>query len=529
MGAHSNPSQESPFSVPGVHEPPTALATRAVIGIAAFTLVLHLATSLLTPYELHRDEFLYLAMGRHLQLWRMDFPPGIALLAEVVRGVFGDSLFAVRFAPAVAGSVLVALAAILARELHGGRNAQVMAAVFTLCNVLFLRAASLFQPVVFDQVWWSVAFVALVRIARDPAPRWWIMLGVAGGLGLLNKWSILFIGVGMLAGLLLTPLRRTLSSPWPYAALGISLCIGLPSITGQLALDWPLRLQMAGLQESQLGRISFAEYAGVQVLFSPFGFVMGLVGVAALLRAAAFRPYRSIGIACIATWLLLLALQGKAYYVGPVYPVLFAAGAVFLERLERERVRVVLQRTLTIGAVGWGVVTLPLGLPILPPALMAAYASHLGVSAATTTNSGTVLQLPQDYADMLGWETKVREVARVFHALSPDEQRDAVVLASNYGRAGAVDFYGPRFGLPGAVCPCGTYWQFGPGAKPGRVVVAVGVDPTRLREAADSVEVVATVREPWGVEEEREVPISVVRGLHRSLQSIWPTIGPGYR
>lgn len=505
------------------------LAVRPLAVILALTLVVHLVATAITPYELHRDEFLYLAMGRHLQLWRMDFPPGIAILSECVRALLGDSLFAVRLTPALAGTALVALAAVLARELNGGRQAQVFAAVLTLCNVLFMRAASLFQPVVFDQLWWSVAFVALARIARTPSPRWWMLLGAAGGFGLLNKWSILFIGAGMLSGMLLTPQRRALLTPWPYAALLLALVIGAPSIAGQIALDWPLRAQMAGLQEAQLGRIGIAEYAGVQLLFSPFGFIVATIGLVALLRSDAFRSYRVIGVACATTWLLLLALQGKSYYVGPIFPVLFAAGAAFIERVERAPWHVALRRTLVTGCVLWGVVTLPLGLPILPPAQMAAYAAHLGTRAATTTNSGTVLLLPQDYADMLGWEAKVREVARVYHRLSPQEQRDVVILASNYGRAGAIDFYGPRYGLPRAVCPCGTYWQFGPGDKPGNVILAVGIDPQRLREAADSVALVATVREPWGVEEEREVPISVVRGTRRSLQSLWPELGPGYR
>jgi len=505
------------------------IATTAVALIAVFTLAAHLVVSLVTPYELHRDEFLYLAMGRHLQLWRMDFPPGIALLAEAVRALLGDTLFAVRLVPAVAGAALVALAALLARELGGGRAAQALAAVSVVCNILFLRAASLFQPVVLDQVWWALAFLALARVARTGERRWWILLGVAGGLGLLTKWSILFVGFGVLVALVLTPLRRWLLTPWPYVTLGIALLLGLPSITGQIALDWPIRLQMGGLQEAQLGRVGLGEYAGWQVLFSPPGFVLALAGLVGLLAARALRPYRAIGVACAAVWVLLLVLHGKPYYAGPIFPPLLAAGAVLLERVRGPWLRPTLGWIAGAALVAWAAIGLPLGLPVLPPARMAAYSARLGITPAVTTNRGTVLQLPQDYADMLGWEAQVRAVARVFDSLPPEERRDAVILAANYGRAGAIDWYGPRLGLPGAVCPCGTYWQFGPGVMPGRVAVAVGISDRFLRELFDTVTPAATVREPWGVEEEQEVVISVAKGPRRTLQALWPTISPNYR
>ena len=512
--------------------PDTAAPRFAVVPVAllfAFTLALHLAATAVTPYGFHRDEFLYLAMGRHLDLWRMDFPPGIALLANAVRGLLGDSLADVRFVPGLFGSSLVVLAALFAREFGGGRTAQVLAALSVVCSVLFLRSAGLFMPVVLDQLWWSLALLALARVARTGAPRWWIVLGIAGGLGLLTKWSILFVGFGVLAGLLATPLRRSLLTPWPYVALAIALLIGLPSLTGQVALDWPLRLQMAGLREDQLGRIGFGEYAGTQLLFSPPGFLLAAAGLGGLLAAKGLRPWRVIGVTCATVWVLLLVLRGKSYYVGPIFPALFAAGAVLLERTSGTRLRAGLVGASVVLTVAWGVIALPMGLPIVQPQQMARYAARLGITAATTTNRGTVLPLPQDYADMLGWEEKVRAVARVWDSLPPDERRDAVIVTNNYGRAGAIDWYGPRLGLPGAVCPCGTFWQFGPGEKPGRVIIAVGLHPEELREDFASVAVGATVWEPWGVEEEQEVVISVAKGFRHTLQGIWPTLSPNYR
>jgi hypothetical protein len=126
--------------------------------------------------------------------------------------------------------------------------------------------------------------------------------------------------------------------------------------------------------------------------------------------------------------------------------------------------------------VGYGLLTLPFGLPVLPPLEMARYAETMGVRRAVTTNVGVVQRLPQDYADMLGWEQRVAAVARVYHSLSPADQARAVVVGSNYGEAGAIDFYGPRYGLPRAISTEGTYWYFGPGDKPGEIAVAIDDD-----------------------------------------------------
>jgi hypothetical protein len=164
---------------------------------AALKLALHLTVNLRTPYGFHRDELLYLGMGRHLQIWGMDFPPAIAIVAEASRTLLGDSLTAIRFFPAVFGSAVVVLAALIARELGGGRIAQGLAAFCVLTNPLFLRSANLLQPVVMDQLIWAAALYALVRLCRGYGPGGWLLLGLVLGLGLLTKFSVAFIGLAI--------------------------------------------------------------------------------------------------------------------------------------------------------------------------------------------------------------------------------------------------------------------------------------------------------------------------------------------
>ena len=204
------------------------LAARALAALSAFVFALHVLVNRFSPYGFQRDEFLYMAMGRHLRLWRMDFPPFIAMLSQAERFVFGDSIIAIRLAPALAAALLVLLAGLIARELGGGKFAQIFAAVAVATSPLFLRTGDLFQPVVLDQLWWTLALYALVKLgASAPSddtlstvPRWWIVLGVACGLGLLTKFSLLFFGAALVAAIVIAPQRRVMLTPVAVAGGG---------------------------------------------------------------------------------------------------------------------------------------------------------------------------------------------------------------------------------------------------------------------------------------------------------------------
>lgn len=511
--------------------PRPTFTTAAVLAVAAAVLLIHLLTNVFTPYGVHRDEFLYMAMGRHLRLFRMDFPPFIAILSEASRA-FSDSLVVLRLGPALAGAALVTLAALLAREFGGGRYAQLLAAVAVAADPLFLRAGNLFQPVILDQLWWTLALFALARLGRSEfrgEARWWLVLGIAGGMGLLTKFSILLLGAGVLIALVLGPQRRMLLTPWPWLALAVALVLGSPSIAGQVRLGFPVVGQMRDLQGAQLERVSYLAFMAGQLRMTGPAFMLAVLGVGALLVGRRYRAYRAVGWACAASFLIILLLHGKPYYAGPIYPTLFGAGAaaidVWAERRrarQRRRSAAIVSGVAIALVVAYGALTLPLGLPIVPPESMARYAAALGITAAVETNRGEVLPLPQDYADMLGWRAQVAAVARVYRALPAPDREKAVIVAENYGEAGAVDFYGPRYGLPSAVAPVGSYWFFGPGKKPGDVIIKIGGARDDLTPFCRSVALADRVNERWVVPEEQHLAIWICRQPYRTLQQIWP-------
>jgi hypothetical protein len=498
-------------------------AVWVVIGLLLLKLVLVLGANSLTPYGFHRDEMLYLAMGRHLDLWRMDFPPGIALAAEASRAAFGDWLPGIRFIPAILGTLLVALAAVMARELGGGPFAQGTAALCVVANPLFLRSSVLFQPVVLDQTAWALGTYALLLLGKREEPRYWLLLGFSLGIGLLSKFSIGVLAAGAAVAVLLTPLRRWLLTPWPWLAAGIALLIGSPSIIGQLRLGWPLLSQMNDLRQEQLFRVTPLDFAASQLLLGPTTLV-ALIGLIALLISRQLQPFRVVGWTALMCWLLLVGLHGKAYYFGGMYPVLCAAGALVLGRVGARVPGTLARGGAVVVMVVWGALVLPLGLPILPPEQMETYVRRIGLTRSLRTNTGEYERLPQDYADMLGWEDQVRTIARVYDSLPPGERAQAVLLAGNYGEAGAIDLYGPRYGLPGAVSPVGTYWYFGPGSQRGDVIVSIGIPADSLAPLYEDVIQVAAVGHPFAVAEERNVPVLVAKRPRRTLQEVWPDL-----
>ena len=506
--------------VPTNQRPP--IAWMIVGGLLATKLALHLGTNALGPYEFHRDEFLYMAMGEHLRLFTMDFPPFIAMLSEATRGLLGDSVFALRLAPALFSTVLLLIAALTARELGGGRFAQGLAGLCVLASGLYLRSGTLFQPVVIDQLWWTLGLFTLVKLAKTEDPRWWLGFGVACGFGLLSKFSMLVFGFAVLMALLVTPARQYLRTRWPWLGAVTAFVIGSPSFIGQMRLGWPVFDYMEDLRSAQLARVSPVEFLLDQPLMG-LGFLVAVIGMAALTFSPKWKPYRLVGWSALMAFITLMVLKGKSYYIGPIYPVLYGAGAVVLERFRLPRWGAVARR----GAVAWvaahGLVSLPIGLPILEPATMEAYLVTIGMQEALAeTNVGTQERIPQDFADMLNWREQVEEIARVYETLPPADRARAVILASNYGEAGAIDFYGPRYGLPPARAFVGTYWFFGPGHLPGDVLILHGFGADDFARFCDSHTAAGSVGHEFAVAAERDVTIFICRGPFRSLQAQWP-------
>jgi len=508
-----------------VQEEESRSPVSAGVWLTAFvSLSLHLLPR--PGYGFHRDELLYLAMGDHLDLVRMPFPPMIAILAQAARALPLDLLTAIRLLPALAGAALPILTALICRELGGGRRAQLFAALAVLVAPLFLRAGTLFQPVVFEQVWWCVAGLTLAKLLAGRDRRWWLVLGAAVGANALTKFSVAFLGAGLLVAITLSPLRSDLRARWPWLGAALAGILALPSLTGQIAWGWPFVAQAQALQATQLGHVDRLGFLGGQFLMLGPGAPLWLVGLIGLLAAPRLRPFRPLGLLAVTVLLLLLVTRGKDYYFGPMHPLLIAAAAITVGPwLDRRSEVLVFAGALTFLILG-GLALLPMGVPFLRPELMARYSAALGVTQATRTNYGGTLPLPQDFADMTGWREQVETVASVFRALPPNEQSGAAILGNNYGRTGAVALFGRQFGLPYPISRHGDFYYWGTGGRSGEVTIIVGGTIEHWRQYWDEVTEAARSHNPWGVDEEQRVPIFACRRPRLDLPALFRRLGP---
>lgn len=492
-------------------------------GVAAVSLLGHL---LPTPgYGFHRDELLYLAMGDHLHPLTMEFPPLIALLAESARALPIALLSAIRLLAALAAAGTGVLAGLIAREMGGSRNAQVLAAGSVLLAPLFVRAGVLFQPVVFEQLWWTLAFLALAALLAGRDRRWWLVLGLAVGLVALTKFSVAFLGAGLVLAVVAAPLRRDLGTGWPWVAVLLAALLSMPTLAGQVTHGWPFLAQAKVLKSDQLQHFSRADFVLGQFPLLGTAAPLWVLGLGALLLAPAFRRFRALGVAAAAIFSLLLAGGGKAYYFGPVLPLLVAAAALAVVRwLDRPGRRWALALVVLVCVAG-NVPLYPFGAPVLRPEAMVRYAARFG-QTGNRTNAGGELPLPQDYADMTGWREQVEAVAAVYRSLPPEDQARTAILATNYGRAGAVALYGREFGLPYPISRNGDFWFWGTGGKRGDVVIVVGADRESLEKYFGVVTEASRVRNPWGVVEEQDVPIWLCRHSRIDLEGAFHMLGP---
>jgi len=435
-----------------------------VLYIAAGKLLWHLASA--ARYGIFRDEMYYLACSQRLAWGYVDHPPMTVFLAWLARHLFGESPLAIRLLPALAGAAVVWLTGKLAREMGGGRFAQGLAALAIVVVPIYLILHHWLTNNVFEQLIWTGCIWLVVRAINSGDPRYWLWFGVLAGVGFETKYSMAFLLLGLLVGVLLGPERRFLASR--YLWLGVLACviISLPNLLWQVRNHFPFLelLHNIRMTNRDVVRGPIAFIANQAFVMHPLLFPLWAGGLLWLFFAHEGRRYRALGWTFLVTLSVFIFLKAKFYYVVPIYPMLFAAGAIGLERITaRRKIGTPVRIAYTALVVISGAALAPLSAPILSPEGFLRYQKTLGLEPpkAENQNNGP---LPQYFADEFGWEEMVREVARIYHSLPTEEQARTAIFSNSWGSAAAVDFYGPRYGLPQAISRSNTYWLWGPGS-----------------------------------------------------------------
>ncbi len=489
-------------------------ATSAVVGIAAGALLLHLAC--LTDYGIFRDELYYVACGEHLAWGYVDHPPLVAVLARAVRALFGESLAALRVFPAVLFATTVLLTAALARRLGGGRFGQTLAALAFAVAPHFLGVSHFFSMNAPEVFLWTLGAILVVRAIAERAGWAWIAFGVVAGLGLLDKISMGVFGLGIALGLIATRAREALRTPWPWIAAVIAAAMFLPHVLWQVRHGWPTREFVENAQRYKIAELSPLEFLReVALLMHPLTLPIWLIGLWACFRGSSAK--RVLGCAFVVVFAVFLIQRSKAYYVTPAFPMVFAAGAVAIERWSDRR-RVVRGAITAVLAVT-GLFLAPFALPLLSVERFVAYQDALGLRPHPGERH-EMGGLPQHFADMFGWEELARAVSAVYLALPESERASARVWAGNYGEAGAIDFFRSKYPLPSVLCPHNNYWFWGPGADGGTLIVIGGEREEHL-DSFETVELAGESDSRYAMPYERHLALWVCRGWTVSLNAVW--------
>jgi uncharacterized membrane protein len=494
-----------------------------VLYLAGAKLLLHLLTA--ARYGIFRDEMYYLACSQHLAWGYVDHPPLTVFLAWFARHVFGESLLGLRLLPALAGAAIVWLTGALAREMGGGRFAQALAALAAATVPIYLILQHWLTDNVFDQLLWTACVWLVMRAINTGNDRYWLWFGILAGLGFETKYSIVFLLLGVLAGVVLTSHRRFLKSR--YLWLGVLACavIALPNLLWQIRNHFPFLELIHNIRmgNRDIARGPVAFIGDQALIMNPILFPLWVGGLIWLFFARDGKRYRLLGWAFVAILGTFIALKAKNYYVAPAYPMLFAAGAAGLERVTRGRrigtwSRIVYVMLVIVVSVALA----PYSVPILPPETYIRYQKAMGLEPpkAENQNNGP---LPQYFADEFGWEEMVREVASVYHSLPADEQPRTAIFSNGWGQAAAVDFYGPRYGLPPAISRHNNYWLWGPRNYTGSTMIVLGSDGSGDREHFQSVEAAGRVEHPYS-RRDTHFTIWLCRGPKFNLQEVWPKV-----
>jgi hypothetical protein len=464
-------------------------------------------------YGFHRDELVTLDDARHMEWGFVAYPPLAPAMARVALELFGTSLWGFRVLPTLALAVVVFVAGLIAREMGGGRKAQVLTAVAVAIIPIVSIQTNVLQYVSFDYLWCVLLTYFVIRLINTDDPRWWVAVGAVIGLGMMTKYTMGFFVIGLAVGVLLTSTRRHLLNKWLFAGVALSLLIFLPNFLWQwrhdfISLDF---LKHIHARDVRWGRTKGFIPEQLFVCVNVFTLPLALMGLWYYFTEQG-RKFRLLGWMYLTTFVLFVIAQARSYYLGPLYPVLIAGGAIVWERWLSEGSRA---KSRALQGATWVLVG------------VGAVLAFAFFTPAATINSplwNRVAKTHENYTEEIGWPELTRTVAGVYESIPAQERARAGIIVGNYGEAGAINLYGPQYGLPPVISGTNSLWYRTYPKNEPQTLVVVGFDDDEVKELFQSCELAAHNPNAYGVRNEESKDhqdIYLCRNLRLSWHDFW--------
>jgi hypothetical protein len=478
--------------------------TLILLGIAFINLLIHLLTN--GQYGFHRDELYFIDCSKHLDFGYIDMPPLTPFFAKLMIVLLGETLQGLRFFPALLSSFIVFLTGLIAKEMGGRLFAQILASITIIVAPIYLVAGTQFQTIPVDQFFWVLTCYLFIRFINTSNQKLWLIIGLVLGIGLLAKYSIIILAFAIFIGILSSNQRKLLTKLWIWLGVLIALITFLPNILWQIQNGLPVLEHMQALRKDESSPT--LQFLIEQILIlHPLNLPIWISGILFFVFSKQGRKYRIIILVYIIPLIVFLLMKGKSYYMGSAYPVLLAGGSVILEiKLLKKQLnwpKYAIPALLLVSSI----ITSPLWLPILPIEKM----KKLGIA-----------EFRYDYREMIGWPELVSSVSKVYNSLPKEEQMNTIIITGNYGEAGSINHYGPKFGLPGAVSGISSYYYWGPSNPNATTVIFVGYPEDYLNRFFSEVTVLEIFKNKYEINnEEQGIQIILCRKPNKPISELW--------
>jgi hypothetical protein len=479
-------------------------------------------TGILSSYGYFIDELYYLSCSHRLAFGYVDHPPLSIFILYINRIIFGDSLFAIRWIPALTFSATVFLAGIITKQLGGGRYAMIISTIAVAGCPVYLLFGSFYSMNVFEIFIWTLIMYYTIRILQEENPKYFIIIGLLLGLGLEMKHTMITYALGLIIGMTISKSRKFILNKWFLYGLLTAFVLLLPNIIWQLKNGMPsLEFYRNAMINKNIATNPIGIMVGQILFIGPIAFLLGLGGLVFILINKDFVKYRLFGFAYLILFaLLLLSQSSRPDRIAAIYPILFCAGGIAIEKYTHMvRFRIPEKAVLFLLIVG-ACFTLPLAVPFLSPEAEAAYLSSIGFKMNIESGKSNE-KLPQWIADRLGWREFARDVSMVYMSLPPELRGNTVIVSTNYGEAGALELYAKEYPLPKVYATHNSFHTWGPPSDSVKTYIAVFVDRKDLEQRFERVVEARITRCEYCSRPQQRIPIYIARNPKFSIQKEW--------